>query len=139
MCVFLHYAVVPHVCVVWCVRAVSAGVSTRKCSGYLHLLRLLQKLLKRSPCHSYVCAKLKAQDILVKLLRITQSDFRKYTLKLLKSLMRYINAGWRNAHMPVISAVFHAVRMDLVDPWLALDGVGENKGVYEGELAQLQV
>lgn len=121
-----------------CCVQISIGVDGRM-NSYINVLRLLQKLTKRSPLHTALLAKLKAPVILKRVLGYAKEPaMRLYALKVCKGLVKHCPLRWRAANMALVNEVMGAVRAGLADDWLAVAN-DKDKDERNAQQAQLQV
>ncbi|ODM96332.1 Striatin-interacting proteins 2 [Orchesella cincta] len=104
----------------------SSRVSWRNLFTYINLLRVLNKLLKEKSSRVMMLKMFKAPDCLKRCLKIRDSIFQQYVLKLLKMLCKHLGKEWRRSNQHVVSAVYYKVRHRLLDDWM---GGGANASV----------
>ncbi|GAM25906.1 hypothetical protein SAMD00019534_090810 [Acytostelium subglobosum LB1] len=83
------------------------------------LLRIIQKVSKYHPSRFTVIPPSKAVNILKKYSVIEQPTIRKYSLKIIKSLLPYLTKKWRQNNMKVITDIFLHVPIHINDVWLS--------------------
>ncbi|GAB5369478.1 hypothetical protein AAMO2058_001407800 [Amorphochlora amoebiformis] len=83
----------------------------------IKVLKLMQKLTKRSVLHARTLVKLKGLDILLKLEAVEEKTVSHYALKLLKSCYRHADDPWRKRQTRLLTSIYQNLRMDLIDPW----------------------
>jgi len=82
------------------------------------VLRLLQKLVKRSELHARTMVKLKGVEILVPFLNgISENVLNRYALKLLKCCYKHTAPDWRINHQDLKKRIEQDLRMDMIDLW----------------------
>lgn len=98
------------------------GTFNRPIHSYINLMRVLQKLTKRSPAHIQMMHHIKVPALLTKILAPSSPPLlRFYALKLAKSLVRYQSAQWRTGMSIFLdhACSFLTTRMIYVALWLS--------------------
>jgi hypothetical protein len=112
------------------------AASRRNLHTATNLLRILRKLTKRNPTRIRSMIAYKAQVIIKRLLKVKDPVIELYTLKLLKSVTRFLGRKWVVANMKVISAIYERVRPDLIETFLVAEPGTEEAIAQEKVQAQ---
>eukprot|EP00736_Rhodelphis_marinus_P007195 Rmarinus@m.15801 len=119
----------------------SNRVNWRNFISVVNLLRIFQKLTKGKPWRVKTMMQYKPGNIVKKLCFVMNPLVRYYTLKLLKTQMRFYGLKWRQGNIAVISDVFKYVRLELVDDWLTYEKPNEEAlaACYRAEDSRLRL
>lgn len=82
-------------------------------------LRVLRAVCGRHAHRNLMLVQYKSTPVLRRILRVPQSELRKYALKLVKAQVPFCGRKWRQANMRVITAVWLSIRPELRDDWLS--------------------
>eukprot|EP00742_Colponemidia_sp_Colp-10_P005282 GILJ01005642.1.p1 GENE.GILJ01005642.1~~GILJ01005642.1.p1 ORF type:complete len:542 (-),score=96.31 GILJ01005642.1:226-1851(-) len=86
------------------------------------LLRLLHQLCKNQPDRiKKFLLQYKAPLILKRLYRVEHEAICRYSLKLLKTQIKYLPRKWRQANMQVISSIYDILPSNELEDWLLTD------------------
>eukprot|EP00741_Cyanophora_paradoxa_P012654 tig00020614_g12225.t1 len=99
--------------------AATPGGSWRAHFATANVLRVLQRVTKRSEDGTRALAQCKAAGVLKRAAEWGEGDVQLYALKLLKGQIREQGRKWRITNMHLITAIYERVRLDLADPWLS--------------------
>eukprot|EP00466_Bigelowiella_natans_P003566 jgi/Bigna1/73273/fgenesh1_pg.23_\ len=83
----------------------------------LVVLRLLQKLTKRSPLHARTLVKLKSLELLERFVNVSEPYVSRFALKLVKSCFSHAPRAWRSQKYELMTRIYSELRMDLMDTW----------------------
>ena len=77
--------------------------------------------------HVNLLLRLQAPVLLHRLIMIQHPDLRLVVLKLYKSMLCGLGGKWRQDNMDIVSAVFHHVRLEMVDKYMVISPLMDGK------------